>query len=94
MVRMNRVRLRVGDNVNRIQLRLREGYQGVSYIDTFAGNYSVQSNCMLTWKYEERNGSATGLVHGIIVSADKLFLMFSNPAVLSSGRVSAERIKY
>ncbi len=79
---------------DKIKLRLREGQLGTSYIATFTGNYSVQANCMLTWNYAEQGGTSGGTVHGIIVSANKLFLMFSNPNVQSTGTMLAERIEY
>jgi len=79
---------------DKIKLRLREGQLGTSYITTFSGKYAVQANCMLTWNYAEQGGASAGTVHGIIVSANKLFLMFSNPGVQSTGSMLAERIEY
>jgi len=38
-------------SANKIKLRLREAYLGIDDINTFSGNYSVQSNCMVTWNY-------------------------------------------
>ncbi len=80
---------------DKIKLRLREGYLGTSYIGTFTGRYSVQANCMFAWNYAEKDSETPGgTVHGIIVSANKLFLMYSNPNVQSTGQMLAERIEY
>lgn len=79
---------------SKIKLRLREAYLGIDDINTFTGNYSIQSNCMVTWNYTQRDGLGEGTIHGIIVSEDKIFFMVTNPVVQSTGRIVAERIKY
>ncbi len=81
-------------SVDKMTVRTREGWRGEHAAATLTGKYIVQPNCMIRWNYTIKDADLGGVVHGVIVSTDKMFLMYSNVTAGKTGRVIAERIKY
>ena len=79
---------------DKMSARIRESWRGENGAGTIAGKYTVQPNCMIRWNYSDQDKTFSGVVHGIIVSANKMFLVYSNPDLAKSGRAIAERVQY
>ena len=71
-----------------------ESYQGLFESGTIWGRFTIdESSCRIVWTYKNPGLGIRGVVHGVIVNANKMFLIFSNADVQSSGRAEAERMQ-
>ena len=70
-----------------------ETYLGSCTKATSNGKYQVSNSCRIRWKWKSPTFGTQGVVHGVIVNSNKLYLIYSNPVWEESGRAVAERIQ-
>ena len=77
---------------NRIDYWLSESTQGQVTADFATGSYNVDQWCTLSWNFTFSGSGDTGLVTGVILNPDKMFLILGSAVSASSGRLVLERM--
>ena len=69
-----------------------ESYQGVNILYFATGQYTVDRFCNIVWNFLLDDGSS-GAANGVIVNANQMFLIFSNPIAARGRRVILQRLE-
>ena len=77
---------------NDIQYWGAETFLGLNVLFFGSGQYSVDQFCNIVWNFLLDDGSS-GAANGVIVNANQMFLIFSNPIAARSGRVILQRLE-
>ncbi len=77
---------------NTINYWVQESIGGSVFSGFLTGPYTVDQWCSLVWNFTIEGSVATGVVNGVIVNPDKMFLILNVPANQSSARLIAERL--
>ena len=68
-----------------------ETFLGVNDLFRLRGQYTVDQFCNIVWTFLVDGGP--GVANGVIVNANLMFLIFSNPTAARSGRVLFQRLQ-
>ena len=71
---------------------LSESTLGQVTTDFATGSYSVDQWCSISWNYSFSDSGESGLVTGVIVNPDKMYLILGSAAAAASGRLVVERM--